>query len=70
MLRKCTAPAHLSGRSSGYLVHGCRCEACTAANTAKQRDYLRRNPHQMIYKRAYMRGYRAGQRAARREAAS
>ncbi|MCY3911928.1 MAG: hypothetical protein OXG43_01620 [Chloroflexi bacterium] len=55
-----------SGTRGGYGNHRCRCEACTAANTAAVRDYLRRNPHQVIRKRDYMRARRARWRAAGR----
>ncbi len=54
-----------TGTAGGYSNHGCRCEACTAANTAAVRDYMRRNPSKAEYKRAWMRGYRAGLRKAR-----
>ena len=57
-----------SGTRGGYNNHGCRCEACTAANTARMNDYYRRNPAKVEYKRGWMRGYRAGLRKARAEA--
>lgn len=34
------------GTANAYRNHGCRCDACTAANREYQRDYLRRHPEQ------------------------
>lgn len=36
-----TSPDHPGSRYS-YIFHRCRCAACTAANSAYQKDYLRR----------------------------
>ena len=63
MPRECTATPATSGKARGYQVHGCRCEACTAAATAAHRAYMQAHPEARKRKREYMRRYRKGYRA-------
>lgn len=51
------------GKASTYQHHGCRCDACRAANTAYARRYRKANPQRAA--RASTRQSMAGQLAAR-----
>ena len=59
----CKASPATAGKPSGYQVHGCRCEACTAAATAVHRKYMTTHPEARKRQREYMRRYRKGYRA-------